>query len=616
MLKYIQYYFIFIFLLKISLSISSCIIGENHCSKCNPITKLCVKCEENIYIPDQKGGCENAKKCIMGNNQCIECNEMGNVCKKCIEGYFPDENGGCSYTDNCEISFEGKCLKCKENFILIGLNVTFIEGIKICKSLISGDLKNCEKIDTEQGYCEECKEGFYLNEGDKKCTNIENCSKSVFDICIKCNNGYYLDKRQNKCIFQEGIFRHCIQTIDGKNCDICEEDYYFDKNNICVGVNFCELSAGNYRCQKCISGYYLSDYGNTCTPEKNCNIGDKDLGICISCIDNYYLDYLDEKCKTNLENNEFKYCSLADNGICIKCIKNYKLGLDNKCYSTSNCSEGENGICLECIDNYYLGLDNRCSEFEHCIYSNENLCLECDKNYYFNRLNQTCLLEENNFKNCKFSSYSGLLCEGCKNDFYLNKTDNLCYNNNDKNGKFYKCSKTDELSEFCSECDKDYYLGYKDKKCSKIYGCVLSENENKCIECDEYYCLNVKSGICEYNDQIYEEEKKFYFKCNRTNEEGNRCEICNNGYTLNDFGLCVNEEYCIEKNENGLCQKCLKFGFDDDEASLCLNNYFGCIEIYGNNKCIECNNILDFYNCSKCEDSYKIDENGLCEEIE
>ena len=41
-------------------------------------------------------------------------------------------------------------------------------------------------------------------------------------------------------------------------------------------------------------------------PEKNCIEGDKDLGICNACIDNYYLDYNDGKCKSIQENNEFK----------------------------------------------------------------------------------------------------------------------------------------------------------------------------------------------------------------------------------------------------------------------------------------------------------------------
>ena len=78
--------------------------GEFYCTKSNYLTKLCIKCEKDIFVPDLKGGCEGAKKCLLGNNYCKECDEDSKLCKVCEDGYFPDENGGCSYTNNCEIS--------------------------------------------------------------------------------------------------------------------------------------------------------------------------------------------------------------------------------------------------------------------------------------------------------------------------------------------------------------------------------------------------------------------------------------------------------------------------------------------------------------------------------
>ena len=114
------FYFIIFFLYQITLSKLSCIEGQNKCLKCNPVTKLCFKCEKDIYAPDNNGGCENARKCKIGYNHCYKCNNEENLCELCEEGYFPDENGGCTYTLNCEISYQGKCLKCKDNFILIG----------------------------------------------------------------------------------------------------------------------------------------------------------------------------------------------------------------------------------------------------------------------------------------------------------------------------------------------------------------------------------------------------------------------------------------------------------------------------------------------------------------
>ena len=170
-----------------------CIETINYCSLCNNITKLCEKCEKDIFIPDLDGGCKPAKKCIFGNNYCLQCDEDTNICKLCEDRYFPDENGGCSYSNYCEISYEGECLKCKDGSILVG------SDIKICKSLYSEDLKNCEKINRINGLCDSCEEGFYLNSGDKKCINTENCHKSSFGVCKICSPNYYLDKIDGKC---------------------------------------------------------------------------------------------------------------------------------------------------------------------------------------------------------------------------------------------------------------------------------------------------------------------------------------------------------------------------------------------------------------------------------
>ena len=73
-------YLILLIFVKLSGLAPLCEVDKNHCSRCNPITKLCIKCEKEIYIPDENGGCQNAKKCILGYNNCIQCNEKGNLC--------------------------------------------------------------------------------------------------------------------------------------------------------------------------------------------------------------------------------------------------------------------------------------------------------------------------------------------------------------------------------------------------------------------------------------------------------------------------------------------------------------------------------------------------------
>ena len=82
----------------------------------------------------------------------------------------PDNNGGCSYIINCDISYRGLCLKCLDNFILIGPG----EDYKFFKSIYSNDLRNCKTINEENGVCSECEEGYFLDRDDFKCSKTEN----------------------------------------------------------------------------------------------------------------------------------------------------------------------------------------------------------------------------------------------------------------------------------------------------------------------------------------------------------------------------------------------------------------------------------------------------------
>ena len=304
-------FFIFLIILKIILTNHICKEGENLCSRCNPQKTLCIKCEKDIFIPNNEGGCSYIKNCKAGRNNCMECDQQTDLCQICDNEYYPDENGGCSYTDNCIISERGRCLKCKNNFILVGLDNYFSDGIKICKSLKSDDLKYCELIDMDNGLCLRCKDGYYLGNNDKKCTNIQNCEESVYGICKKCKNNFYLNIKENKCIEENEKIKNCQESYDGLKCDLCDIGYYFDDNYICTKINFCSEAYKKDKCKKCKDGYFLTGNFNSCTPEKNCLSGNNDFGICKLCNYDFYLDLKDRKCKSNHENNNFKYCQEA-----------------------------------------------------------------------------------------------------------------------------------------------------------------------------------------------------------------------------------------------------------------------------------------------------------------
>ena len=608
--------FIFLFFSQLIFSQPICEEGINNCNKCNYLTNLCFKCEKDIYAPDEKGGCTiGSKKCSLGKNYCIECSSKGDLCIICPDGYYPDENGGCTYTENCAISDKGECIECLDNYILIGKNSSYENNIKICKSLNSEDFKNCEEINYEKGICDKCKDNYFLNAGDFRCIKTQNCSESIFEICTKCVDSYYFDRKENECKIKDNNFLYCKETLDGINCDICDDGYYFAKDGKCTKINYCYETNEYNQCVKCISNYYLSSsyQYSVCTITDNCFFGDTDTGLCLYCNENYYIDYKDGKCKSNQKDNDFKYCRTA-NELCIDCIYDYFIGEDFKCSKSKNCSESNLGKCEICSDNFYLGLDNKCTEVEHCIYSNRYFeCIECEGEYYYNIRDKKCILGENNYTNCKITDWDGNLCEKCKNNFCLNQADHTCFNNEEP-GEFYKCERTDSGGNFCVSCEDDYYLGPETLRCSIINGCEKAEiDDSRCIECNYYYCLDINTGKCEDNDFILDEEKKFYYRCNRTNKEGTECEICLEGYTLDENGLCIDMENCDEKNDDGTCKKCLNN--EDTYYFYCSNNYFGCVETY-DHYCLECNDILEFNKCTKCMDGFDLDEDNVCIEIE
>ena len=587
------YFFLILTILKVLSQI--CIENENNCKLCDPFNKYCIMCDSNIFIPDDQGGCVGAKKCHLGDNYCEQCNEDGNLCNLCEPGYYPDENGGCSYTNNCEISYKGECLKCKDSYILIGANST----LKICKSLFNQDLKYCKSINKSNGYCNSCEEGFFLNEGDRKCIKTENCQESYYDICINCIFGFYLDKRENKCKKQENDFIHCSETIDGKACEKCENNYFFDLEGKCVATNFCSKS-NDFKCIECIPGYYLAE-DRTCSKEKNCKNAYRDKGVCYWCSDNYYLNQENRCIPYSDSEREYKYCKLFSNN-CIKCDANYTFDEDGKCVKSSNCAQSEDGICISCAKGYYLGNDKKCTNKEHCIYSNyDYVCNECDDNYYWDNYHKMCKSVGNNsiFDNCKLT-YNGYRCSSCKTGYYFNSSDNLCYDNNIKN-KYYKCSRV--YSGICNECEEGYFFGYGDYKCSKIEFCLESEDENTCIKCRSNYCLDKKTGKCVNNEIV--DENINYFRCAQANEEG-LCEECQIGYNLTE-GHCYNEEDCIEKDGN----TCLKCGNKNMNLFPCFNEFFGCVETSIKN-CSLCNDIFALNNCTKCEEGFELNKEGNC----
>ena len=602
--KYIIFLIIFT-LIKIIILYPICTENKKNCAKCHPFTNLCLKCITDNFIPDENGGCIG--KCTPGKNYCNKCDKDNKLCIECeTENYYPDKVGGCSYTDNCESSYKGTCLKCNDNYALIGQN----NGIKLCKNKNNDDFLNCKSINSKNGLCSGCNKGYFLNKGDFKCIETENCGYSLLGQCISCAEGYYLNKKNERCQKIEDVFYNCKQTLDEKNCYICDENYYLAEDGQCAETLMCSKTEKG-KCKICNKGYILLDNGS-CTKEEKCQNADKDTSLCNYCIEGYCIDNSNITCISNTKNDEYQYCNKFKNG-CTECIFGFAVGDDSKCSTTNNCAKSYNGTYLECSMNYYLGYDHKCTNIKHCIYSGNNYeipCDECEDNYYFDFFYKICVESyEEKFKNCKVSSYMGYTCASCKKNYYINQRDSLCYSNTNETDNFYQCISSDFFGNECERCEENYFLNFEDKKCSKIENCKISENVNKCIECRDGYCLDLNKQQCIENDYIDDEKNRFYIACNRTNEEGTACGECIDGFEVNEDGYCLDIKRCEEKKD-GKCLKCKNDDYDGGK-NYCANEIFGCIGTVLQ-ECVRCDNILDLYSCTECVEGYEPNLYGVC----
>ena len=605
---------IFFFLISYSYQ-SSCIKGKNFCVLCELATDLCKQCESEVFKPDDKGGCEGAKICKKNENHCSKCSNTSYICEICDENYYRDNNGGCANVEYCEISEDGNCKKCQENYALVYKGHYYLE----CVSMDTEELLHCEEYDV-YGHCLKCKDNYYLNAGDNKCSNTKNCLYSTNGTCDICNYDFYLDKSDKTnylCLAnnETNNFWKCISSEDGKKCDKCLSQYYLTENNICVKSKFCKLGvdSGLGQCSICNDTYFLSEDKFSCTISDKCISGYGYSEKCQICKNGYYNNLTDGDCYSNQENNTQKYCFIYDEK-CQQCIDNYYLSEDFNCASTKNCSESYLGICSKCIEGYYLGeLDDKCTNVKNCAKSDSNYyCEECNDGFFLYGYD-VCVDDneiDGKYKNCKRVPYTTQICSECKDGFYLDETDDYkCYDNS--KGDFYKCSRVidhDGIKQ-CAGCVEPYYLGEEDLKCTLTQGCARSNKDTyECERCVSGLCLNhIKNNICQTNSYLDEEEdNEICYNCINTLRSESKCGECEEGYTLTSSGFCTNETLC-EKKEGNDCVQCKQNLREEGFIkSYCLNYQYGCMESLEG--CLRCDDFYDPSTCNECFEGFYLDD--------
>lgn len=374
---------------------------DHNCNICsNSLEGGCIQCKAGY--DNKEGKCINAGKCeIMINNNCIICSSgfisYGSGCiEKCF-GAECDEEGKC----------DNECVTCNNYLLKEKLG---------CKPKDFCDDKHCEMcITKEEGKCDRCEIGYYLNRGECLKCNVEHCLKCDYGMngntCNSCMEGYIL--LNGKCYSKEISTTSCQSS----NCDEC---IILDSNE-----EFCLSCDNNY---KPFDGKCISCSISNCF---NCISNN----ICNQCEENYSL--INNQCVASSVSNCINY-NTEDNSQCVQCDSHYNLdSSENKCVlasMNSQCSKYDCLLCgsddcnLACGDKEYLDITtNQCisCEDEHCRMCLSTGCLICDSDYtlYDNR----CQLINRNPEKIDHCSLYDLLgnCVSCESSCSL-QLDGTC----------------------------------------------------------------------------------------------------------------------------------------------------------------------------------------------
>ena len=162
-----------------------------------------------------------------------------------------------------------------------------------------------------------------------------------------------------------------------------------------------------------------------------------------------------------------------------------------------------------------------------CKANNKAECKECVDNWVLNEESGRCIPCDHD--NCAECDQDGK-CIKCKDNFFVNKDDGSCDAD---------CTIADEN---CLECDE--------------------KQPTECAACKKESFVGAKSGTCR-RCRIHNCEQ-----CKVTDEKGNTCEKCKEGFFVNKFDQC--QENCISLDKN--CVKCQ----EDDQADCeeCADTHF------------------------------------------
>ena len=505
------------------------------------------------------------------------------------------------YNSNCSIG----CLKCTEdNNCLICDNLDFyILSDNKCELK---QIDNCQKIEVN-GDCTQCKPDYFLDtiqcvivpEGNR----IENCEIYFSEsTCLKCSSGMYL--YQNACVSAIVSIDGCMfHNIDGKTCEICQEDRIKSLDSkLCDVINKEEnCSSFNYiDCKECRKGFF-----------QNRNNYLIQASVELNSPNSLFMDSRENvfNKKYNIGQSHFSTCAritiencfeLTDYDQCAKCQDGYFLTPEKSCkiFPEDNIpyceTYSDRNNCSKCINKYYMKKENLCEitqEIDKCIDYNRELdkvCVICEDGYFSKGDN--CGLREKSLEieNCEIFTNNDDTCELCENGYELNFEKTKCLN------KINFCIEYEKTGDTltCLKCGDGYFLKLNLCEVGNLDNCKTYLSEKKCESCKNKYYLNPES-LCSLNEFF----DTFFCLISHPIYK-NFCEKCkDNRVKIPMDGLCrpttVIIQNCEKYSDEKTCVKCKESISYLEEGKCILGNIEKCSKYASNqNICIICS--IDF----------------------
>ena len=363
-------------------------------------------------------GCKSLISINLSNFNMNSVNNISNMFSNCSSLEYinlKNSNPDISISENTIFSETAKNLViCTESQILMGNIPTSSCGIVNC----SVNWREAQKkINTQNNLCvdncllvnykydflskcyNECPIGTYANEYYK-------CEKCHSD-CKTCEGPASPNSTNCKsCLGDEKYlkFRNCVS--------VCKNGFYTDENDLSIKICKCDLD----KCDKCSEESF----------NKN---------LCISCNDNYYPKYNDEK---NIKT--FVNCyNYTEEGFYLDMQNSIYKSCYESCKSCDTEGQETQHNCKECKDSYNFILNIIGNSYINCYKGCEHYFFSNGSNYNICTSNENCPEKYN-----KFIKEKKQCIDDCsKDNSYKYEYNNICYN---------KCPNWTELDDLNRTC--------------------------------------------------------------------------------------------------------------------------------------------------------------------